>query len=153
MQFRQVGSSYTSLSYNTIHPCTNPAHSGSIVENKLSLVNFGISSKTFTVEVVKNGTLVYTESLSIPAKSRRGLTINQSRVGSTARDVINIFGPSDGTQFLAQMVRYGRLSTSPGTYIFAIPIVSSPGSDGETDLLLTRRDSAYPALEIRNLSY
>ena len=125
----QASTSTSTITFNTFEPSLAP------VQNWLSILNLEQTAQTYTInEYSQNGTLLSQRVLSLAALSREDIIANPgnpnidlpaNRVG-----LVEIIPQNSGTQYIAQLVRYGIQNN--GIIDFALPLLAK--SAGATNI-------------------
>lgn len=109
LQAPLAGTSY--VNSNTFSPGTN--QSALIVKDWLALVNLASAERTFTVTTYgQDGALISEREAVVPAFARQDIEVQPGEVPGLA--LVKITPGSAGAPYLAQLFRYGAVSSSPG---------------------------------------
>jgi|GEM_PF-6864722 len=139
----------TSVGFNTFQPSANPAESGNLVANWLSVVNLAPTRKEFELSKYdQTGALLSQQTISVAGFGRLDfdgghVVPGPSRVG------LNIIAPLDTTSpYIAQLMRYG--SDSSGGFNFAFPLVARSGIGRAIHAPISNDYGAQDWLEVVN---
>lgn len=146
----------SAAAFNTIQPSANPAESGNLVSQWLSIVNLNATSeKIFTIKrYSQSGEQLSSQKVTIPQLGRVDLEAGHQNPGPGFIGLIRIIPKDSLSPYLAQVHRYGEPAVTAGNqgYQFAFPLFSRP-ANGETQYVsIANTPGADNWLELANAS-
>ena len=145
-----------SVSFNTMQPSLDPAESGNLVANWLTLVNLSQTLKSYSIDRYSlTGSVLGSLEVSIDAGARADIEAGHENPGPNNVGLLIIRPADDDAPYLANLTRFGydALPGQPVTaFSFAFPLMSRGGTGRTMYTPLTTTVNTQNWLEVINTS-
>lgn len=150
VQLADASSNTSFVNFNTNQPSTYALDYSNLVANWLTIVNVSASPKNFTVRKYdQSGGILSESSMSISSYGRVDIDGGHVNPGPAYVGLLEII-PDSGTEYVAQLMRYGYARENG--FDFAFPLDASSGFSSASALPLSTTGNAQNWLEVTNAS-